>query len=69
MMLTTFKHNQRGKVKPKKWKGREDAQALNNDHGSFWRALRRGLLARSNKKIIFIIMKFSRVITEWINKC
>lgn len=63
-MLTNFKHNQRGKVKPKKWKGREDAQALKNDHGSFSRALRRGLLSPSNKKIIFIIMRFSRVNTE-----
>ena len=55
MMLTTIKHNQRGKVKTKKWKTREDAQTLKNDYGSFLRALRRGFLAPSNKKISFLL--------------
>jgi len=64
MMLTTIRHNQiRGKVKTKKWKRREDAQTLKNDHGSFFRALGRGFLAPSKKNYHFIIMSFSRVIT------
>jgi len=53
MMLTIVKHNQRGEVKTKKWKRKEDAKTLKNDHGSFLRALRRGFLAPSNKRHFF----------------
>lgn len=56
MMLTTFKCNRKGKVNTKKWKKREDAQTLKNDHGSFLRAWRRGFLAPSNKKNIFFLL-------------
>ena len=56
MMLTTIKHNQRGKVKTKKWKRREDAQTLKNDHGSFLRALGRGFLAPSKRNILLLLL-------------
>lgn len=68
-MLTTIRHNQiQGKVKTKKWKRREDAQTLKNDHGSFLRALGRGFLAPSKKKIYYYYYEFSESNYNTMNK-
>ena len=65
-MLTTFKHDQKRKIKTKKWKKRKDAQTLKNNHGLFLRASRRSLLAFQQKKYFFYYVIFKSNYT--INK-